>query len=199
MNAIKKHLSQDEILKRVINSSGMMEFQSTNNVFNDLMSCVLEQQIHYRSAKQIFQRMLAKAELTELNLANFAQFEEFGMRDYKISMKKLESMNAVVTYFEQNSHNWAQLEDHEIRTILSSIQGIGDWTIDMILLFTLGRPNIFPWGDFHLKNCMTELYDIKSRYKANMNEIAELWQPFSSVATLFLLEFKKKKLKLPSS
>lgn len=194
LNQIKQHLSKDKVLEPIMNLVNLPKIESTNNVFNDIISCILEQQIHYRSTKKIFLRMLAKADLKELTIKNIDQFEEFGMRDYKISMKKLESMDAVITYFKKNSHNWQELSDSEIRKILSQIQGIGDWTVDMILMYTLGRKNVFPHGDFHLKNVMSNLYDIKSRFKSNMIETAKHWEPFSSFATLYLLEFKKKKM-----
>ncbi|MEO1653926.1 MAG: DNA-3-methyladenine glycosylase 2 family protein, partial [Bacteroidota bacterium] len=72
------------------------------------------------------------------------------------------------------------------------IKGIGVWTVDMILLFTLKRPNIFPADDYHLKQLMTSLYqlDPKSRLKAQMRAVAEKWSPYQSLAVLYLLDWK---------
>jgi DNA-3-methyladenine glycosylase II len=77
---------------------------------------------------------------------------------------------------------------------LSGIKGIGKWTIDMILLYTLERPNIFPSDDFHLKQIMTSLYHLhpKAKLRAQMLKVAEQWGNQKSLATLYLLAWKYK-------
>ncbi len=63
----------------------------------------------------------------------------------------------------------------------------------MILLYTLNRPNVFPYDDFHLKNIMVKLYklDEKSRLKAQMLDVASAWGEHKSLAVLYLLTYKK--------
>lgn len=78
--------SVDPILNKVINSVSPPNLISTKNVFHDLMSCIIEQQIHYRSTKRQFQKMLDKAEINELNLNNFSIFEEKAFVDVKLML-----------------------------------------------------------------------------------------------------------------
>lgn len=169
------------------------QFVSTKNVFHDLLSCIIEQQIHYRSTKHIFRNLLTKAGLDELSLSNFGVFDERALQFIKISMNKAETIARICEYFESSDTEWENLSDNEVREKLSSIKGVGAWTIDMILLYTLGRKNIFPVDDFHLKQIMLDVYglDASSKLKAQMHAVAEHWGDEKSKAVLYLLEFKR--------
>lgn len=195
---IKQILERDSVLKNIIQTIPEPQIQSTDNVFHDLMSCILEQQIHYRSTKKIFQKMLNAASLEILTLENFAQFEEKVFQNTNFSMTKYETIERTIDFFNENNRatnriDWQELKDEEIVQKLSSIKGIGKWTIDMILLYTLERPNVFPFDDFHLKNMMVKLYNLneKSKLKAQMLEVASHWGEYQSLATLYILAYKK--------
>ena len=73
-NKIKKHLSQsDDILQDIIHKIDLPKIESTQNVFHDLMSCIIEQQIHYRSTKKIFQKTM--------DVSNFETLERDGFKN----------------------------------------------------------------------------------------------------------------------
>lgn len=193
-STVQNHLSEkDEILKKIISNLSLSEIESTQNVFHDLMSCVLEQQIHYRSSKRIFQKMLSAANLDELTVYNFEVFEKLGFQNVKLSERKYETVLRIVNFFEQNNIDWQNKTDEEVRKILSEIKGVGTWTIDMILIYTLGRPDVFPADDYHLKMVMTKLYEIDkaAKVKAQMKAIAEEWSPYQSYGVLYLLAWKE--------
>lgn len=183
---------KDTILKKIINKVPEPTFISTQNVFHDLLSCVIEQQIHYRSHKNIFSKLLQKAEIiTELSLENFEQFDEKALSTTKLSGRKYETVLAVLDFWQNNTLDWKNLEDTEVREKLSQIKGIGKWTIDMILLFTLERPNVFPVDDYHLKIVMTSLYALSdSKLKTQMKKVAENWSPYQSLAVKYLWNWK---------
>jgi DNA-3-methyladenine glycosylase II len=151
INATQFLLNADEVLARVIATTVAPQIASTRDVFFDLMSCVIEQQIHYRSTKKIFWRMVNRAGLDRLTLDNFEQFEERGLPTVKLSQRKLETVERVWYFWRDNQIAWENLSDAEVREKLSTIKGIGAWTMDMILLYTLERPDVFPPDDFHLK------------------------------------------------
>ncbi|MEM1121792.1 MAG: hypothetical protein AAGJ18_15175, partial [Bacteroidota bacterium] len=128
--SVNKYLSKkDEVLKKIIATTPLPEIESTGNVFHDLVSCVVEQQIHYRSSKKVFEKMLNAADLSELTVANFATFEELGLSQRKLSMRKYETLMNVVAFFTDNKANWQTLSDIEVRQQLTQIKGIGTWTI----------------------------------------------------------------------
>lgn len=185
----KKH---DTVIDGISNKITLNKIENTHNVFHDLMSCVIEQQIHYRSTKKTFQKMMNAASLEILTLENFPILEKKGFKNVKLNARKYETILAVIDFFENNKIAWKKLEEAEVRANLSKIKGVGNWTIDMILLYTLEQPNIFPADDYHLRLIMTKLYNIDStsRVKAQQREIAEQWNPYKSYATKYLLAWK---------
>ncbi len=183
----------DPILERIIRQISRPIFQSTKDVFHDLMSCIIEQQIHYRSTKKIFAKALERAGIEHLTLENFHLFEKHALSQIKLSTNKYETMSALMEYWNKNQLDFEKLSDEEVVVELSAIKGIGKWTIDMILLYTLGRPNIFPSDDFHLKQIMVSLYNLDpaAKLKAQMLAIAENWGNQKSLAVRYLLAFKE--------
>ncbi|MEM8968951.1 MAG: hypothetical protein AAGE93_21215 [Bacteroidota bacterium] len=191
-NPVTHHLAaKDAVLKQVMAEIGWPEIVSTGNVFHDLMSCIVEQQIHYRSTKKTFAKLLAKASLEELTLDNFEQLEEV-LGDVKLSMKKYETLERILEFFDLHSPDWTRLSDTEVREILGSITGVGTWTVDMILLYTLERPNVFPAQDYHLRLVMEQLYNIgPKRITAEMKKVAKNWAPYQSFGVKYLLAWKE--------
>lgn len=185
----------DPILGQIIENSQNPAFNSTNNVFHDLMSCVVEQQIHYRSTKKIFSKAIERAGIEILTCDNFYRFEKESLPHLNLAMGKYETMMMFAEYWSNNSSDFNSLNNEEVISALSSIKGIGKWTIDMILLFTLERSDIFPFDDFHLKQIMIDVYNLdpKSKLKAQMIKISENWRAEKSLAVLFLLQWKKQK------
>lgn len=186
--------SKDPVLETLIQTIPRPQIDNTNSVFQDLMSCIIEQQIQCRSTKNIFRNMLQKAELAELNPSNFHIFEEKAIAHSKISMQKLETIQRVVQFWQLQNIDWSTLHDDEVIAHLSTIKGIGKWTMDMILLFTLKRPAIFPVDDFHLKQIMISAYNLNptSKLKSQLMNVASHWENHKSLASLYLLEYKKK-------
>ncbi|WP_367392105.1 DNA-3-methyladenine glycosylase [Lewinella sp. LCG006] len=181
--------SKDKVLENVIETIPAPEIISTKNVFHDLMSCILEQQIHYRSTKKTFQRMLVAAEMNSLTPTNFEHFEALGLKDKKLSTQKYETLEQVVDYFENNTIHWEQLSDEEVRAILVNIKGISNWTADMILMYTLERDKVLPLDDYHLKQLMGRLYQVEG--KKAMRAVGEHWAPYQSWAVKYLFGWKE--------
>ena len=184
--------AQDPILEKIIATIPEPKTESTNDIFFDLMSCILEQQIHYRSTKRIFQKMLERANLQTLTLENFEDFEKKAFVNTKFSANKYETILATLDFFSTNKIEWQMLNDAEISAQLSSIKGIGKWTIDMILLYTLQRPDVFPYDDFHLKEIMVKGYNLDPnvKLKAQMIAISNDWGEHKSLAVRYLLDWK---------
>ena len=166
--------------------------ESTQSVFHDLMSCIIEQQIHYRSTKGQFKKLLDKAGLSNLTPANIDQFTPV-LSQTKLSQRKHDTLAQTIDFFQTNQIDWPSLADDEVRHTLAALKGIGDWTIDMILLYTLSRPDVFPAGDYHLKKMMSSLYNLNedATLKSHMTAIAESWRPYRSHAVLKLFAWKE--------
>lgn len=186
----------DPNLRKLVNGISLPMINSTDNVFHDLMSCIVEQQIHYRSTKKTFEKLLSYTSITELTPHNFHEFEKLALPRTRLSDQKCQTILNLLDFWKTNVVDWPTLSDDEVRLKLGSIKGIGNWTIDMILLYTLQRPDIFPADDYHLKQVMTKLYGLnpESRLKANMFDVANNWKPNRSNAVLYLLEAKRQGL-----
>ncbi|GAB5555533.1 MAG: DNA-3-methyladenine glycosylase [Saprospiraceae bacterium] len=186
---------KDQILANIIALVPQPVNDSTGSVFHDLMSCILEQQIHYRSTKKIFQKLMDTAGLEILTPDNFEVLEAKAFGKLKLAANKYQTILDVLEYFQNESNDWMSMEDQSIRKQLTQIKGISNWTVDMILLYTLERSNIFPADDYHLKQIIPKLYPINpsNSFKKEMKTIAEPWKPQCSLAVKYLFAWKKYK------
>lgn len=191
------HLSRrDIVIENIIEKiKKTPRIESTHDVFYDLLSCILDQQIHYRSKFNVVTKLTAFLNGVMPSAENLFTISETNMASLKMSEAKCQTLLRLTAYWQENKlthFDWSLLSDEEVRSKLSEIKGIGIWTIDMILLYTLERPNIFPADDYHLKNLMVQLYglDPKSKLKSQMLEVAEGWSPYKSLAVKYILAWK---------
>lgn len=189
----------DAVLQKITSGITLPRWTSTNNVFHDVMSCIIEQQIHYRSSRLLFQHLMNEAGLTELTTSNFGELEKV-LPGVRLSAAKYEAMAHAVDFFSQNDTDWAVLSDEEVAGELSGIKGIGRWTVDMVLLYTLRRADVFPVDDYHLKQVMSSLYgfDPQKSLKKQMLAVAKCWGEHRSLAVLYLLAWKDFRTKMKS-
>ncbi len=191
------HLQKaDQRLGAIISNVVMPTLQWSGDVFEDLVSCILDMQIRFRGNAIRYKKMKKLLDGAQIIHKNLFSIDDEGLKHINMSGQKYKALINLCTYWEEqrlDNTNWQSLNDDEVRTILSNIKGVGNWTIDMILLYTLQRQNIFPKDDFHLKKIMKSVYEISEdeNLKKEMQDIAEDWQPYCSVAVLYLLKFKE--------
>ena len=149
--------SNDRVLKKIIEEINLPTFPLRNSVFHDLMAYVIEQQIPFRSTKKTFNKLLDKAGIPELTPDNFGILEKNALHDVKLSENKIATIERILDRWHSMPSKWNSLSDEEVRNSLRQIKGIGPWTINMILLYTLKRHDIFPADDYHLKQLMPRL------------------------------------------
>ena len=191
---------QDPVLNRIIDETELPALLSTDDVFFDLVSCIMDQQIHYRSKGAYLNKLndLLGGEIATPSLILSLEEQDFVFK--KISRIKFRAVHTLAQYWEDNNLynvNWQSLSDEEVKAKLLPIKGIGDWSVDMILLYTLGRPDIFNPNDYHLKRIMSALYGFSSEQNLikEMNSIAKRWSPHRSLAVRYLLTHQKSTLR----
>jgi len=196
MNAAQTHLSNvDPVLAEAIDTLPLPVVESSQDVFFDLCTCILEQQIHYRAKGVYLKKFLALTQdqlptpalLLGLNAQEFAQ--------HKIAGNKFKALQHLAQHWQQaqlDQTDWFGLTDEAVRQRLLPIKGIGPWTVEMVLLYTLGRPDIFHPDDFQLKKIMAQCYGLANDkgLQAAMLAVAKGWQPYRSTAVLYLLAWK---------
>ena len=192
----QQHLSQvDPQLKTIIETLPAPEFPTANDPFYDMVSCVVDQQLPHRSRGAMMKKLKHILGGAPVIPETILVLEEEAFTAQKIAKAKYETLMRLAHYWQDQALSvldWQLLLDDEVREMLGKVKGIGPWTIDMFLLFTLQREDIFPADDYHLKLIMADQYELdpKSKLKANMKEIATAWCPHRSLGVRYLLDWK---------
>jgi DNA-3-methyladenine glycosylase II len=119
------------------------------------------------------------------------------LRSIGLSHAKATYVHAVAQFCVDNKVSDKKLlimSNEEINDLLTQIKGVGNWTVEMLLMFTLGREDIFPIDDLGIQNAMIKLYNIKIDSKKQLREkllkIADKWSPYRTYACLHLWAWK---------
>ena len=151
------HLQNDPEFKKVIETTTLPSFSPSGNVYFDLLDSIVSQQLSGKVAATIFDRFLSL--FPDRNPAPpllVAMSPEL-MRSIGLSTQKASYLKNVAQYAIEHSIDnniWDNKSDIEIIHELSRIKGVGTWTVEMILIFTLGRPDIFPVDDLGIQQAM---------------------------------------------
>lgn len=193
----RHHLSKDVKMRPLIQVLQPLDLPPSGNVFNELVKAILYQQISYKAADSIFKRfieLMGKENYTPSELLS-VNFE--ALRSSGFSGRKAQYVHNISAYFQENDlfeQDWSQLSDEDIIKRLSEIKGVGTWTVQMILMFQLCRPDVFPSGDLGVQQAIIGIYKIKEEKKEMIKKIEELatkWQPYRTLASLYLWSWKR--------
>ena len=159
--------------------------------FATLLNIILEQQVSLPSAKACFDKLqthLGKVTPDGLISINDADLKSIGFSRQKAAYARHLSEAILEKRIDLNSlHN---LSDHEVKTELVKLKGIGEWTSDIYLLMALLRPDVMPKGDIALHEAYRKLTNGEQRPRSDQFvAIAEKWKPFRSVAARLLWHF----------
>jgi DNA-3-methyladenine glycosylase II len=154
-------MKQDSILAKIHSEYGEPPNWERQADFVSLSKIILEQQVSLASAKAHFQKL--NTYLTEFTPETLLKLTDEDMRKCQISRQKakyLKEISEAVLSGKLNFEALNQSEEWEVREILTSITGIGNWTTDIYLLFCLQQKDIFPIGDIAIRNSIKELYGV---------------------------------------
>ncbi|MAJ44363.1 MAG: hypothetical protein CMF96_06420 [Candidatus Marinimicrobia bacterium] len=187
-NAIN-HLNKDKNLKKLITKYDRPVFKSDDNYFNALSKSIIYQQLSGKVAKIIYNRFLDLFKNQTPDLELIIDIENINLRKIGLSKQKTEYIKCLSKYFHEtgNSVDFLSLTDIEIRDELIQIKGIGQWTIDMFLMFTMFRTDILPVADLGIKKAYKELFNLKDLPSAKeMIKISKPWQPYRTISCCYL-------------
>ncbi len=194
MTTPEEYLSErDPILRAIIVSTPhFKKVDWQQDVYLALLESVVSQQISVKAADTIFGRFKGlfpdQYPSAELLLAK----TEEELRSAGLSFQKIGYLKNVATFDLEKGITYQQLTsmtDDEIVAYLTPIKGVGRWTVEMLLIFVMGRPDVFPIDDLVVRQRMVRAYSVtetgKDLYK-KLNEIAENWRPYRSVASRYM-------------
>lgn len=179
----------DPVMKDVIRRVGPFGLQLRRDRFHTLVRSILSQQISGRAAQAIRARLEGVVAPQPLSPENLAALSLEQLRAVGVSAQKgkyLLSLATKVRDGELRLKAIGRLSDDAIIEQLIQVQGIGVWTAQMFLIFSLGRPNVLPCDDLGIRQAIRKLYRLEDMPdKATSLRIAEPWRPYASIASWY--------------
>ena len=186
--AIDYLLKKDVVFEQISQQYGFPIQPKRPQGFQTLVLLILEQQVSVDSAKATFNKL--KTAIPDFIPENIILFSDEDFRACGVSRQKTKYIKALAEAIiskELDIESLALKNPELVREELIKIKGIGNWTIDIYLMFCLNSLDIIPLGDIAVVNTMKELLDIHT--KEEMEIYAQKWKPYRSVATYFLWHY----------
>lgn len=194
---IVSHLATDPELKKLISTCQLKERPGQPSVYESLLRSINFQQLSGASATAIHTRFLELFPCRSPEPEVLVSLTLDELRNAGLSRQKASYVQNTARFFLENDHletNWEILSDEEIIDLLTQIKGVGRWTVEMILMFTLKRPDVLPLDDLVVRSAMIELYQVKGLKGKLLNqkllEIAQPWQPYRTTASRYLWQWR---------
>ena len=191
------HLSKDKRLKKIIDSQESFVLEKRNKVYLRLCSSILSQQLSTTVARVLYSRFLVLYGNKEPTATQILETPVETFRGIGFSNAKASYVHNVCRFFIENKITDAQLHkmsNEEIIELLTQIKGVGKWTVEMTLMFTLGRQDVFALDDLGLKQGVIKLYNLKETDKKllqkRIEKISLKWRPYRTYASRYLWDWK---------
>ncbi|WP_042350615.1 DNA-3-methyladenine glycosylase family protein [Bacillus massiliigorillae] len=178
---------KDEKLAHLIEQHGMIERKVTPDLFTALINSVVSQQISTKAAATVWNRLIQHlGEISPQIIANATveEIQQCGLSTRKANYIK--GIGDAVVNGELQLDEFPKLSDQEVIDRLSSLHGIGVWTAEMLLIFSMQRSDIISWGDLGIRRGLTRLYALEDLTKEQFNEYKKRYSPYGSVASLYI-------------
>ncbi len=183
----KAHLrAVDPTMRAIIDAHEEPPLRSKGRIFETLVHAIVGQQISAKAADAVWKRFLELVgEVTpECVLGHSTE----SLRSVGLSGRKVEYIQGLAEKASWvDSFEWSALSDDAVRKKLVSLRGIGPWTAEMVLIFSLLRPDVFPLGDIGVIRSIEGLYASGERLPIErIVDIGSVWSPYRTVATWYL-------------
>jgi DNA-3-methyladenine glycosylase II len=179
---------RDRDLARIIKEHGYPPMWTRPATFQSLVLFILEQQVSLASAFAAFRKLRARTGF--VTPAKILSLTDTELRACYFSRQKIVYARELATAIRSRKlllRKLASLPEEDIRFALKKIKGIGDWTVDVYLMHSLQRTDLFPLGDIALVNSLKEVKQLHPQTtKEEMMKIAEPWRPYRSIASMIL-------------
>jgi DNA-3-methyladenine glycosylase II len=187
----QKHLARrDMVIKDLIKQIGPCTLQHNPDGFAVLARSIISQQISTKAAHAISGRLLKVLGRSGLRPRAILKTADDDMRAAGLSAMKVRSLKDLAEKCAAGDvplKKLAEMEDEEVIECLLPVRGIGRWTAEMFLIFSLGRLDVFPIADFGLRAGVRNQYKLPDLPdKTTLMRIGEVWRPYRSIGTWFI-------------
>ena len=188
-NRGKLYLSnKDKVLKKIILQFPKEHMTINTNHYHSLINSIIGQQISVNAASSIKNKFFSLDD--NITPTKIIKINNRLIKKCGLSKQKTEYINNISIFFLKNKKFIKQIHNYDdefIRNKLIQIKGVGNWTIDMFLIFSLGFNNIFPEGDLGFLKAISKAYNKNSPLDRDfLNKLKKRWSPYNSLATWYL-------------
>ena len=183
--------AKDNHLKMILQQYGYPPLWSRVAGFSTLVHIILEQQVSLASAMAAYTKLVEKCGV--ISPENILQLSDAELKACYFSRQKTVYVRSLAEAFASgriNQTNFADYTDDEVRMVLKQVKGIGDWTVDVYLIFAMHRVDIFPAGDLAVVNACKLVKQLPVQVmREAITEIAAAWKPYRSIAAMLLWHY----------
>lgn len=192
----KEHLQKDRKLSKCLGDD-LHELKLHKNIPVRLMASIMSQQLSTKVAKVIFHRFLdlyGKKEPKPQQVLNTSleQLRGIGLSNAKVNY--VQNVAGFCIEHKITDKKLLKMSNEDIIELLTQIKGVGKWTVEMLLMFSLGRADVFAVDDLGIQQAMAQLYKLdtsnKKKLKEQMLAISAKWSPYRTYACLHLWKWK---------
>jgi DNA-3-methyladenine glycosylase II len=180
----------DKTLANVIEKVGVLETSKSTNYFVSLIESIVSQQLSIKVADVIFGRFENLFPEKHITPENVLEIDKEVMRKVGMSYGKITYVQSLARHVIDSPllfEKFDEMADEDIIAELIKVKGIGQWTAEMFLIFTMGREDVFSYGDLGLKNAIRNLYGFTDRPTLEeATEITDQWRPYRSYGSRYL-------------
>jgi DNA-3-methyladenine glycosylase II len=191
------HLSKDKKLKKLVDNGEPHKLTKRKNICNYLCASIMSQQLNTKVAKTIHNRFLdlyGSKEPTPQQILDttFETLRGIGLSNAKVNYVKNVAQFEIESGLDHKKLH--KMDNEEVIVYLTQIKGVGRWTVEMLLMFALGREDIFAIDDWGVQNAMINLYKLdranKKKFREDLLRISKKWSPYRTYACLHLWRWK---------
>jgi DNA-3-methyladenine glycosylase II len=194
------HLSKDRKLARLLKGQEPLVIKKRKNICLRLCASIMSQQLSTKVAKVIYDRFLELYDNAEPSPEQIAATPPETLRSIGLSNSKVQYILNVAQFALENDlsdKRMRKLSNEEIIELLTEIKGVGKWTVEMLLMFTMAREDVFAVDDYGIQVAMKNIYGLNDLDKRSLREkmisISQKWSPCRTYACLHLWKHKDQK------
>lgn len=192
-----EHLSKDKKLKKLLETNPPYQLRKRKNICIYLCASIMSQQLSVKVADVIYKRFLALYDNKEPASQQIIDTPFEILRGIGLSNAKVGYVKNVAQFdidFGMDAKKLGKMDNEAVIAYLVPIKGVGRWTVEMLLMFALGREDVFAIDDLGIQNAMIGLYKLdrndKKKFKEDMLRLSKKWSPYRTYACKYLWGWK---------
>ncbi|KXK02535.1 MAG: hypothetical protein OZ913_05895 [Ignavibacteriaceae bacterium] len=197
LNDYKAHLSKDKRLKVIISGEKEFRLKRRKNLFLFLCESIMGQQLSGKVADIIYDRFLELFEDKKPTPELVSSLPDVTLRKIGLSNNKSSYVKNVATFAIKERIDFKtinKMDNESIIKYLTQIKGVGRWTVEMLLIFALGREDVFAVDDYGIQSAMIKIFNLEhlknKELKDKLKKISNRWSPYRTYACLYLWHWK---------